>query len=65
MVPCPKGLEIRGLRFYRGPYSHATFHLERSDVIKTALRDIWARADELHPLALEVLLVIDGYLKYD
>lgn len=60
--PCLQRPQIRALRFCWGPYSRATFHLERPDIIETALRDIRAGAGELHPLALEILLVIDGYL---
>lgn len=54
----------KGLRLFWYPYSRATLHLEGTDIIKTTLRDIWAGAGELHPLALEILLIIDGYLKW-
>ncbi|EGV91389.1 hypothetical protein I79_025946 [Cricetulus griseus] len=54
----------KGLKLCWYPYSRATLHLEGPDIIKTTLRNIWAGAGELHPLALEVLLIIDGYLKW-
>ena len=45
-----------------GQYLRSTLHLQGTDVLHAALHDVLAAGGELHALALEVLLVIDGDL---
>lgn len=44
-------------------YLRATFHLQRADVVEATLHDVWTGRSELHPLALEVFLVVHGDLE--
>jgi len=45
-------------------YSRAALHLQRADVVKATLHDVGTGRRELHPLALEVFLVIHGDLEW-
>lgn len=44
-------------------YSRATFHLQGADVVEATFHDVWTGRSELHPLALEVFLVVHGDLE--
>lgn len=44
-------------------YSRAALHLQGADVVEAALHDVWTGRSELHPLALEVFLVVHGDLE--
>lgn len=44
-------------------YLRATLDLQGTDVVHATLNDVLAGGGELHALALEVLLVVDGDLE--